>query len=254
MKKSTILILTASIVVAAGIPSLALWHNISETNRQLEAQRIEATRAEAAQQKQLKQEQEAAQQEAQHLAQELELQRQEAERLRQQQDLTNQTAEAWRQLDIVLETAASAHTNNAYTPAQIFENMASELAAIPIAQIDGELATLIDDLRRTAVEANQVTVSYATRLQQLDAGVLDAGKTGCDIARAAGEENQLRNCVLGGLFGTFVSAAGASEEVKRLQADYEARSEALVLRFNELGQRKDALGDRLHTTYGIPLP
>lgn len=257
MKKATLLTLAATVAIAAGIPSLALWHHTSQTNQKLaaiEAQRIEADKAEAERQQQLKQEREAAQQEAARLEQELEQQRQVAERQQQQADLANQTAEAWRRFNQALDTATSAHGNNAQTPAQIFGTLAADLGAIPISQVDPELATLINDFRSTALEANQIMTSYSNRMQELDAGVVNASQTGCDVGRMAGEANPLRNCIVGGLLGGFVSAVGASEEFNQLQADYEARSQVLLQAFGDLYGRKEALGDRLHTTYGIPLP
>lgn len=256
MKKATLLTLAATVAIAASIPSLALWHHTDQTNQQLavlEAQRQEEARTEAARQQQLEQEREAAQQEATRLEQELEQQRQAAEHQRQQADLANQTAEAWRRFNQALDTAVSTHSNNAQTPAQIFGTLATELGTIPLNQIDPELATLINDFRSTALEANQIMTSYSNRMQELDAGVVNASQTGCDVGRMAGEANPLRNCIVGGLLGGFVSAVGASEEFNQLQADYEARSQGLLQTFGDLYGRKEAIGDRLQTTYGISL-
>jgi Skp family chaperone for outer membrane proteins len=256
MKKATLLTLAATVAIAAGIPSLALWHHSEQTNQKLaaiEAQRIEAEKAEAARQQQLEQEREAARQEAARLEQELEQQRQAAERQRQQADLVNHTAEAWRRFNQALDSAASAHSNNAHTPAQILGTLAAELGTIPLSQVDPELATLINDFRSTALEAYQVKTRYTTRMQELDAGVVNASKTGCDVGRMAGDENSLRNCVVGGLLGGFVSAVGASEEFNQLQADYEIRSQELLQVFDVLYGRTAAMGDRLQTTYGISL-
>ncbi|TVQ15692.1 MAG: hypothetical protein EA368_00095 [Leptolyngbya sp. DLM2.Bin27] len=254
MKKATLLTLAATVAIAAGIPSLALWHHTDQTNQNLaaiEALRQEEARAEAARQQQLEQEREAAQQEAARLEQELEQQRQATERQRQQADLVNQTAEAWRQFNQALDTATSAYSNNAQTPAQILGTLAADLGTIPLTQIDSELATLINDFRSTALEAHQIKTHYTTRMQELDAGVVNASQTGCDVGRMAGEANPLRNCIVGGLLGGFVSAVGASEEFNQLQADYEARSQGLLQTFGDLYGRKEAMGDRLQTTYGI---
>lgn len=256
MKKATLLTLAATVAIAAGIPSLALWHHTDQANQRLaeiETQRQEEARAEALQQQQLEQEREAARQEATRLEQELEQQRQAAERQRQQADLVNQTDEAWRRFNQALDTAVSAHSNNAQTPAQIFGTLATELGTIPLSQIDPELATLINDFRSTALEAHQIKTHYTARMQELDAGVVNASKTGCDVGRMAGDENPLRNCIVGGLLGGFVSAVGVSEDFNQLQADYEARSQGLLQTFNDLYGRKEAMGDRLQTTYGISL-
>jgi DNA repair exonuclease SbcCD ATPase subunit len=254
MKKATLLTLAATVAIAAGIPSLALWHHTDQANQNLaalEAQRQEEARAEAARQQQLEQELEIARQEAARREQELEQQRQAAERQRQQADLVNQTAEAWRQFNQALDTATSAHSNNAQTPAQIFGTLAADLGTIPLSQVDPELATLINDFRSTALEANQIMTSYSNRMQELDAGVVNASKTGCDVGRMAGDDNSLRNCIVGGLLGVGVSLVGASEEFNQLQADYEARQQALLQEFGDLYGRKEAMGDRLQTTYGI---
>ncbi|WOD39769.1 hypothetical protein [Nodosilinea sp. E11] len=252
MKKATLLTLAATVAIAAGIPSLALWHHTDQTNQQLaeiEAQRQEEARAEALRQQQLEQERAAAQQEVARL----EALSQEQEQQRQQADLVNQTAEAWRRFNQALDTAISAHSNNAQTPAQIFGTLANDLGTIPLNQIDPELATLINDFRSTALEAHQIKTHYTTRMQELDAGVVKASKTGCDVGRMAGDENPLRNCIVGGLLGGFVSAVGVSEDFNQLQADYEARSQGLLQTFNDLYGRKEAMGDRLQTTYGISL-
>ncbi|MBW4653750.1 MAG: hypothetical protein KME20_12045 [Kaiparowitsia implicata GSE-PSE-MK54-09C] len=256
MQKTTLLTLAAIVAIAAGIPSLALWHHTDQTNQNLaalEAQRKEEARAETARQQQLEQELETARQEAVRREQELEQQRQAAERQRQQADLVNQTAEAWRQFNQTLDTAASAHSNNAQTPAQIFGTLAADLGTIPLTQIDPELATLINDFRSTALEAHQIKTHYTTRMQELDAGVVNASKTGCEVGRMVGENNSLRNCMVGVLLGGFVSAVGASEEFNQLQTSYEARSQVLIQAFGDLYGRKEAVGDRLQTTYGISL-
>ena len=258
MKKSTLLVILAGVMVAFAGSGFAAWNYTNQA--ELAAQQTEqlAKEQEAIRQEteRLQKEREAARQEAKRLEKEREQQRQEEARLRQQELLVTQTANAWRKLNIVLDNADSALTNNSSTPVQVMAYIANQLAGTSTTQIDADLASLIEDFRSTATDANQVIVSYDNRIKQLNAGYSEAAQVGCDIGRASvqGERPGHWDCLIGGFLSYVVVEAGTNEEVEQLQANLHFQLDALGKQWNVLDERKEAMGAYLYNNYDISLP
>ncbi|MEM1279820.1 MAG: hypothetical protein AAGG53_07280, partial [Cyanobacteria bacterium P01_H01_bin.152] len=116
---------------------------------------------------------------------------------------------------------------------------------------DPELTVLVQDIYRIFDDAGQLEKDYQSRMEELGVDILEAGQLGCDVAAETVEENQLGWCLGAGLLTGTLMAAGASEEVQRLEAEYEAQSAALTAAMETLGDRFSTMKTYLAETYGI---
>jgi len=241
MQKSRAFLVIAGVFLVVGVPSFIAWQNADQVSVE-ERLRI------------LEEERKAAELQAEQLAQELEDQSQEAAQVREWEEFVARTAGTWQRVTTVLENAESIMTNNSSEPLHAIEYVATEMESVPIHQIDPELAAFVQDLRRVSYELYQLSSTYNSQLEELGVNVAEASRIGCNIARDSVEENKAGWCLGTGLLSGAISFAAAREEVKELEADYNARLEPLVHQFGELSTRFDSLSQYLLEEYGISTP
>lgn len=250
INKSLLFAIAAGTFTIAIIPTVLMWRSLNDVQTQLQTAQPSTVMPPATPATPSSQASSTDPVEAERLAQEAEARRQAAAEQKAREDLVHYTATTWQNLIRIMSQVGSMSDDGESSTAMLTYAL-TELDALPIDQADPKLAVLVQDVYRLFDDAGQLDQNYQRRMEDLGVDILEAGQLGCDVAAESVEENQLGWCLGAGLLTGTLMAAGASEEVKQLEAEYEARSAALTAEMESLGDRFATMTTYLAETYGI---
>jgi len=250
INKPLLFAIAASTLAIASIPTVLMWRSLNDMQTQLQTAPSSTTAAPTTSSTPSSQGSSTNAVEAERLAQEAEAQRQAAAEQKAREDLIHYTENTWQNLIRIMSQVGSMSDDGESSTAMLTYAL-TELDALPIDQADPELAVLVQDVYRLFDDAGQLDKDYQRRMEELGVDILEAGQLGCDVAAGSVEKNQLGWCLGAGLLTGTLMAAGANEEVKQLEAEYEAKSAALTAEMESLGDRFAIMTTYLAETYGI---